>query len=300
MTTIMETKLNELKEAVSALNAAISDGTNPTAKLDTAKEAVKAINAQIIEERITALRAMPVADMWVEYIDHQFCNGYALDTDKDTGRYEIRLPSAENAATVRVAFAHLDTAGERLSRMEQWGTMLRILCENIVLWHADGMGKQYVARNEMSSKLVEARKNMGEAWQPQNGTFSMNSLVKMLNEVVFAIIPDDVCKPLIKADVKFLDSALIQAKKSKTDEAGQLVVRNAQTMEEFLFRAIFTRRHNLAYAFQNKQDKESKTTDTTAHPAQEGMPNEYIVQPEAGEVKVIVEEETSATEVTAE
>lgn len=298
MTTAMETKLNALKEAVSALNTAITDGTNPTAKLDSAKSAVKDINALIIEERITALRAMPVAEMWAEYLDHQFCNGYALDTDKDTGRYEIRLPSAENAATVRVAFAHLDSAGERLSRMEQWGMMLRILCENIVLWQADSMGKQYVARNEMSSKLVEARKKMGEAWQPQNGTFSMNNLVKMLNEVVFAIIPDDVCKPLIKADVKYIALGLLNAKKSKTDEAGQIVVRNAQSMEDFLFRAIYTRRHNLAYAFQNKQDKESKTTDTTAHPAQEGMPKEYIEQPEGGEVTIVAE--TGATEVTAE
>lgn len=298
MTTAMETKLNALKEAVSALNTAITDGTNPTAKLDSAKSAVKDINALIIEERITALRAMPVAEMWAEYLDHQFCNGYALDTDKDTGRYEIRLPSAENAATVRVPFAALDSAGERLSRMEQWSMMLRILCENIVLWSADSMGKQYVARNEMSSKLVEARKNMGEVWQPQNGTFSMNNLVKMLNEVVFAIIPDDACKPLIKADVKYFASALIMAKKSKMDEAGQLVVRNAQSMEEFLFRAIYTRRHNLAYAFQNKQDKESKTTDSSRHPAQEGLPKEYTEQPEGGEVTIVVEE--TAEEKSAE
>ena len=288
MTKNMETKLTALKEAVNDLNTAISAGNNPTTKLETAKEAVKAINAQIVEERIDELRKMPADQMWPEYIDHQFCKGYALDADKDTGRYGIRLPSADNAATVRVTFAALDTAGERLSRMEQWPMMVRILCENIVLHQADSMGKQYVARNELNSKLVEARKKMGACWQPQNGTFSMNKLVEMLNETVFAIIPDDVCGPMIKADVKYIALGLLNAKKSKTDEAGQISVRNAQSMEDFIFRAIFTRRNHLAYAFQNKQEKESSAT---TKPADVGvLPAEYIETPEAGDVTVVIGE----------
>lgn len=283
MTKNMENKLTALKDAVNDLNAVISAGGNPTTKHEAAKEAVKAINAQIVEERIESLRAMPVEEMWPEYIDHQFCNGYALDSDKDTGRFEIRLPSDENAATVRVTFAHLDSAGDRLSRMENWPVMVRILCENIVLHQADSMGKQYVARNEMSAKLVEARKKMGANWQPKGGTFSMNQLVGMLNEVVFAIIPDDVCPAMIKADVKYIALGLVNAKKSRKDEAGQIAVRNSQSMEDFIFRAIYTRRNKLAYAFQNKQEKD---TNTSNKPAEEGMPGEYIETPDAGEVSI--------------
>lgn len=298
MTTNMTAKYDTLKAAVADLNKVIDASGNPTVKLDAAKDAVKAINAQVVEERIADLRAMPADKMWAEYLDHQFVLGYALDQDKDTGKYSVRLPDAENAATVRVTFAALDNAGDRLSRMEQWPVMVRILCENIVLHTAKDMGEQYVTRNAMSSALVEKRASMGPVWQPDSkGNISMNKLVAMLNEVVFAILPDDACKPMIKADVRYIAAGLISAKRSKTDEAGQLAVRNSVSMEEFLFRAIYTRRNGLAYAFQNKQDKEAsaKKDPTVA----DSKPADYVETPEAGEVKVVEESAPVAAEEAA-
>lgn len=293
MTETMTKKYKTLTAAVADLNKVISDNGNPTVKLNDAKEAVKAINAQIADERMTALRAMPADAMWAEYLDHQFCLGYALDQNKDNGRYSIRTPEDENAATVRVSFAALDNAGDRLSRMEQWPIMLRILCENIVIHTAKDMGDQYVSRNAMSSALVEKRKAMGPAWQPDSkGNVSMNKLVDMLNQVVFAIIPDNVCKPMIKADVRYIAAGLISAKKSKKDEAGQLAVRNAVSMEEFLFRAIYTRRNGLAYAFQNKQEKETSAKKDPN--AADALPSEYVETVEAGPVEVV--EATPVTE----
>lgn len=298
MTELMTTKLSALKDAVKALNDAITEGKATKSKEEAATAALTAINNQIVTERVAALRAMPAEQMWADYLDNQFCKAYSISkADKETGLHSIVCPTDEHAATVRVSFNVLNNDKDNnLARIPHWNTMLRIFCENVVVATASDCGREYVTRNKMSQALVDERSKMGEAWQPKSGTFSMNALVKMLNEVVFAIIPDDACKPMIKADVKYISRGLIVAKKSKTDEAGQFAVRNMVTMEDFLFRAIYTRRNGLAYAFQNKQEKES---NSNRKPEEEGLPGEYIEIPEAGEVKiseVAVPAEESAAE----
>jgi len=295
----MEKKVLTMQEAVKVLNAAVKAGADSSVELENVKKAVEAVNDQISQERIEELLNMDPAAMWPEYIDHQFVLVYRLDQDKETGKYSLRTPDDENAATKRVSFAAMDKAfhdasdsNGHLARMENWATMLRVFCEYVVVNRADAAGRQYVVRNAMSAKLLEQRKKMGAIWQPdRGGSVSMTKLVALLNEVVTAILPDEVAPKMLKPDVRYFASALISAKKSTTDEAGQFAVRNAASMEEFLFRAIYTRRHSLAYAFQNTQEKDKSGQQ---NPTVGGtQPQEYIETAEGGEVTVIAEEPAS-------
>ena len=297
ITVTMEKKLTAMNEAVKTLNTAVKAGEDYTNAKETADAAVDAVNKQISQERIEGLLGMDAHAMWEEYIDHQFVLVYKLDQDKETSLFTVRTPDDENAATKRIAFANMDSAYREmvgdatvsLARMKNWSTMLRIFCEYVVVNRADAAGRQYVVRNAMSAKLLEQRKKMGTIWQPdRGGTVSMTKLVALLNEVVTAILPDEVAPKMLKPDVRYFASALISAKKSSTDEAGQFAVRNAASMEEFLFRAIYTRRHSLAYAFQNTQEKDKSAQQ---NPTVGGtLPSEYIETVEGGEVTVAAEE----------
>ena len=132
MTRNMELKLETLRNAVQEVNNVISASENPKVKEEAVKEAVKAINDQVIAEAVEGLRSMEPSQMWPEYLDHQFVPGYAVKADKDTGKYAIILPEEEKACKVRIPFAALDNAGERLSLSGSWADMLRIFCENVV------------------------------------------------------------------------------------------------------------------------------------------------------------------------
>ncbi len=296
MSITMEKKMLTMNGAIKALNAAIKAGADSSVELENAKTAVDAVNEQIVTERIEELLCMDPVAMWNDYIDHQFVFVYRLDQDNETGRYSLRTPDAENAATKRVSFASIDKAYHdasdddvHLARMKNWATMLRIFCEYVVVNRADAAGRQYVVRNAMSAKLLEQRKKMGTIWQPdRGGTVSMTKLVALLNEVVTAILPDEVAPKMIKPDVRYFASALISAKRSTTDEAGQFSVRNVASMEEYLFRAIYTRRHSLAYAFQNTQEKDKSAKQNPV--AADTQPAEYVETVEGGEVTVAAEE----------
>lgn len=294
MTRNMELKLETLRNAVQEVNDVISASGNPKVKEEAVKEAVKAINEQVIAEAVERLRSMEPSAMWPEYLDHQFVPGYSVKTDKETGKYALVTPEEDGARSVRIPFATLDNAGERLSKSGNWEAMLRIFCENVVINQSGEMGKAYSARNALSPKWVEKRSRMGSHWQPAaNGTISMNSLIRMLNDLVTDLIPAEYAPEMIRADVKYIALCLCAGKKPTADEAGKIVVRNATSMETFLFRAIYTRRNRLAYMWQNKQEKE-ETKDTTAG---DSMPGEYTETPEAGPVTVgETSEDASETE----
>ena len=295
MTRNMELKLETLRNAVQEVNDVISASGNPKVKEEALKEAVKAINDQVISEAVEGLRAMEPSRMWPEYLDHQFIPGYSVKADKDTGKYAITMPDEEKASKVRIPYAALDNAGERLSLSGNWADMLRIFCENVVINQSNDMGRAYAARNAMSSSWMEKRSRMGAHWQPAaNGTISMNALVDMLNDLVTDIVPAEYAPKMIKADVKYFALCLCAGKRPTSDEAGKIVVRNAQSMENFLFRAIYTRRNKLAYEWQNKQERE-ETKDLSVA---DSMPGEYVETPDAGPVTVPeTAEATAETEV---
>ena len=283
MTRNMELKLETLRNAVQEVIDVISASGNPKVKEEALKEAVKAINEQVVAEAVEGLRAMEPSCMWPEYLDHQFIPGYSVKADKDPGKYAITMPDEEKASKVRIPYAALDNAGERLSLSGNWVDMLRIFCENVVINQSNDMGRAYAARNAMSSSWMEKRSRMGAHWQPAaNGTISMNALVDMLNDLVTDIVPAEYAPKMIKADVKYFALCLCAGKRPTSDEAGKIVVRNAQSMENFLFRAIYTRRNKLAYEWQNKQERE-ETKDLSVA---DSMPGEYVETPDAGPVTV--------------
>ena len=283
MTRNMELKLETLRNAVQEVNDVISASGNPKVKEEAVKEAVKAINEQVISEHVEFLRTLEPATMWPNYLDHQFIPGYAVKADKDTGKYSIILPTEEKAVKVRIPYAALDNAGERLSLSGNWADMLRIFCENVVINQSNDMGRAYAARNALSSAWVEKRARMGDHWQPAaNGTISMNALVDMLNDLVTDIMPAEYAPKMIKADVKYFAVCLCAGKRPTSDEAGKIVVRNAQSMENYLFRAIYTRRNKLAYEWQNKQERDETKDQTVA----DSMPGEYVDTSDAGPVTV--------------
>ena len=284
MTRNMELKLETLRNAVQEVNDVISASGNPKVKDEAVKEAVKAINDQVIAEAVEGLRSMEPSQMWPEYLDHQFVPGYAVKADKDTGKYAIIMPEEEKACKVRIPFAALDNAGERLSLSGNWADMLRIFCENVVINQSNDMGRAYAARNAMSASWMDKRSKMGAHWQPAaNGTISMNALVEMLNDLVTDIVPVEYAPKMIKADVKYFALCLCSGKRPTADEAGKIVVRNAQSMENYLFRAIYTRRNKLAYEWHNKQERDETKDQTVV----DSMPGEYVETPEAGPVSVV-------------
>ena len=93
---------------------------------------------------------------------------------------------------------------------------------------------------------------------------------------------------MIRADVKYLGIAIVTAKKRTADEAGEISQRSAKTMEEYLFTAIYHRLNSLPYKWQKPADEKASKANNSSHkPEEEGLPTEYIEQPEAGEVKTI-------------
>lgn len=289
MTRNMELKLDTLRNAVQEVNDVIAASGNPEVKKEALKEAVKAINEQVVAEAVERLRTLEPSEMWPEYLDHQFVPGYDAKANKDTGKYSIILPDDEGAKLVRIPYAALDAAGERLSLTGNWEDMLRIFCENVVINQADSMGRVYAARNAMSAAFVEKRSRMGKHWQPAaNGTISTNALVDMLNDLVTDVVPAEYAPKMIKADVKYFAVCLLSGKRPTADEAGKIVVRNSKSMEAYLFRAIYTRRNKLAYEWQNKQEKAEK--DATVA---DSTPIEYAETPDAGSVTVSSEVEAA-------
>ena len=286
-------KLDTLRTAVNALNEVVAAGSDTKTLKDAVTKAVKEINSEVIAERVVALRAMPVDEMWDEYINHQFVPADSVKLDDETNRYNIITPADENHVNVRVSFPALNNDKDNnLARIPHWNTMLKVFCENLALFNSDAIGKQYVEINGDNSKLVEERKKMGPAWQPKTDgdqIFSKQDMEDMLNEVVFAIIPDSACKRMIRADYKYLSIALQSAKKRTEDIAGEIVQRSNKTMEEYLFTAIYHRKNGLPYKWQKpkEDEKAGKTTNTSHHPEQEGLPSEYLEQPDASEVKTI-------------
>ena len=284
MTRNMELKLETSRNAVQEVNEVISASGNPKTKEEALKKAVDAINEQVIEEAVARLRAMEPSQMWPEYLDHQWIPGYSAKPDKDSGKYAIIMPEEEKAKNVRIPFAALDNAGERLSLTGNWADMLRIFCENVVISQSNDMGRAYAARNAMSASWMEKRSKMGAHWQPAaNGTISKNALVDMLNDLVTDIVPAEYAPKMNKADLKYFILSLCSGKTPTTNEAGKIAVRNAPSMEKFLFTAIYTRRNKLAYAFQNKQERE-ETKDLSVA---DSMPGEYVETPDAGPVSVV-------------
>lgn len=283
MTRNMELKLETLRNAVAEVNEVISASGNPKVKEEAVTKAVADINAQVIAEAVERLRKMAPEEMWPEYLDHRFIPVYATKTDKETGKYYIVTPEEEKAEQKPIPYAALDNAGERLSKSGNWETMLRILCESIVVRKGQSMGSAYVTRNAENKSLTAKRSQMGGHWRPgANGGFSVKQLMDMLMDVITDMIPKEYVPFMVKADLKYLEISLLNAKSPTKNEGGKISVRNPASMEKFLFTAIYTRRHKLAYEFQNKQEKE-ETKDTTVADSQ---PSEYTETPEAGPVTI--------------
>ena len=233
MTRNMELKLETLRNAVQEVNDVISASGNPKVKEEAVKEAVKAINDQVIAEAVEGLRSMEpspdVAGVSGPPVRARLCR----ESGQGYRKYAIILPEEEKASKVRIPFAALDNAGERLSLSGNWADMLRIFCENVVINQSNDMGRAYAARNAMSASGMDKRSKMGAHWQPAaNGTISMNALVEMLNDLVTDIVPVEYAPKMIKADVKYFALCLCSGKRPTADEAGKIVVRNAQAMEK--------------------------------------------------------------------
>lgn len=85
--------------------------------------------------------------------------------------------------------------------------------------------------------------------EQKTGDFALNSrsaLEKQLNAVVSAILPEEVCPKMIKADVKFIGLALTRVRYT------QVTMANEKGLMNTLFAALKVRTEKAAYKFQSK------------------------------------------------
>ena len=106
-----------------------------------------------------------------------------------------------------------------------------------------------ISRNGLHQSYKDMRKRKG--WEPsKDGKVSDAALAKQLTEIC-NMITFGKAPTMKRADVQFIKFFVIRAK-SQANKAGKFTVRNDATIVDAIFRAIYTRKNDLAYEWSNE------------------------------------------------
>lgn len=205
---------------------------------------VTAYNTYYILEQLNVYKTSEWSFTFNDYLHQQTTNGLKIEeTDGGYERKEAKLP---------ISFYDVLAVGAGAD-FEGVLNAARILADNIAR-NITQDDTAYITRPRMAKTYRDLRERLG--WTKT----SNNQLAAQLNELVNNFITpkgtDEI--KMINADVKYLKVALLDAKNS-INAAGGYKLKNDETILNFVFRAIYTRRNSLAYEFQRCSTSEKKS-----------------------------------------
>lgn len=248
--------------------------------LDQTKEACKALNKSIIKDAIGEFVTIATTDkvqFFKEYMADWTVIGYSVkESDKDGLTMTLDKE-------LRVLFSDIDAAmvkGSAASR-GHWMKMASVLIDNCTLaWANDGG----VSKNELPFDLLQFRKTLGENWMDEKGRplFHKKALVAQFNEVIKAILPEELVFPMNNSTVTAFSKAVHGYKRTTANRAMTFKLSSGKSAEEILFDTIYTRMNKLSVVVEDdyKRDGEKKQPATMGEKPAEGSANVTIVEEE--------------------
>ena len=242
------------------------------AMLRDVKSAVALYNDECRVERIEYLCTLKFRDAMVEFMESQTVSGVALAKDKTT-----KMPCLEweNAPVGIGAFDVINALNP--ADMNGILDMSEIIADNIARLETKGDNGK-VTRKAIHSSKKDLAHRMG--WDIETDKLSLTELSKELTAYAGIVFGKEFGVKMINADVKFIMRGILGAK-DVANKAGVMTMRNQETLVNFVFRAMYTRIHKLAYDWQDAMD-----LDKQARTVSGSMPYENEAKPEASAVKV--------------
>lgn len=246
-------------QLVEELNAMITGADQIDGELFVNKEidtekVIKAENTAATRARIDALLDKSREEMFVDLLENPFIPGLVrLKRDKQTGHYELvaakkqlSFPALEKAYQVKMSKEHnadgspIPNKNVSLSRDDRYTVMVSLFIDNI----ARAIAGDIASPAPQLSKAMAARRATEVDFTAATNT----AMVKQLNTIVAAILPETMEVKMIAADVKAI-------KQAATKEKFMEFTMNKETaMMGKIFLAIGIRRAGKAYSFQSAAD----------------------------------------------
>lgn len=260
--------------------AAISGKENDTDVVSAAKRPVSAAISRYNDEqrmiRLEQLSALTGREAMRSYLDTQCVKGFELKNSKEEG-WKL-------AETTTVELLAYDFISEICSA--DLNGILDACCIFVDNVAKNEFGEDAaISRKSLSDSYVAMRKRMG--WElPKDKKQTNKKLAEQLTEIC-NMVSFKTAPTMLNADVKFIKFFVISAR-SKANEAGKFVVRNDSTIVEAVFRAMYTRKNNKPYQWQNQSNSgnSARTVGANADMAESPKLEEFNarVEAEAGPV----------------
>lgn len=232
------------------------------------KDAISLYNDQMRVERLEALQPLKYQDAMAEYLRTQCVDGLALKNDKKAGWGIVEDKNVELSAW---DFVNYLCPGEIRGIVDA----CTIWMDNVAKVHFNDTEKSVTNRKGLSIAYIAMRSRMG--WEITDiAKTGKGTLVKQLNELVARIFRIDL--KMIKADLKFIEDSIFTTK-SKANEAGTFVMRNEETLVNFMFRALYTRFNNLPYNWQSGSNEGNEPKSVEANDAMAEAPAKKQEEP---------------------
>ena len=237
--TVTEILLEKVRHAMATVNEHLNEGNEGEAMVATKvmDNAQKLYGDSLIYDFVDSLAAMPVKEAWEKYLTDQTIKGYRAKLNQKEGRYTL-----EQTAYYLAPYNAMETL---LMPAELNGVTdaVCIFMDNIITLKAKGDGL-HLSKKSLDASYLDLKKRMG--W---SGAKSNKELEAQAQTVLKYIFGKDSTMKLIGPDLRYLYES-VSTTQDKANEAGGYKGVSIQTFCNKFFRAVYTRKNNLAYAFQ--------------------------------------------------
>lgn len=203
-------------------------------------EAISYYNDEQLLMRLEHFKTLPGKEAMSEYLDNQCVSGLKHTLDRNAGWI---IKTEEPVALSACDFVRT------VCELEYKGIIdaCCIIVDNIA---TNEFGDDAtLSRNSLHQSYIEMRDRKG--WNlPEDKKKTPKELAAMLTELC-NMISFGMAPTMKKMDVKYVKFAAIQVK-NVANKAGKFVVRGNATIVESVFRALYTRKNNLSYDWDNK------------------------------------------------
>lgn len=281
----VETANAALVAEVEKFNSVIKSGNSMgvdgirNAEADARKAYVKKAIGEYAEGKENIIKEYIMGDRFVSIP--------SVDYDGDTGMAEIKWDTALNAKQAVIPFAALNSAsGSPLANYSIIKVLLRIFSENLYTACSksvdNGVG---FAKQAMDADLLTMRKKVASQVGAYWDSTSMTSVQKQLGHL-FKLYLGKEAPEVVRAAVKYMEWALINAKRAKTkDDMGKTVYEdNTAKIEEFIFNAMKTLIAGEAFECATRPGEVSKATEKAVG-KMNNLPKEYTETAKGGRVR---------------
>lgn len=240
-------------------------------------DAIATYNDEMRMQRIEQLKAIPGREAMLSYLENQCVKGLALKQNKE-GQWNFE--GVDNVELTAYDFICEICDKELTGIIESCCIFVDNIAKNEFGDDAN------ISRRGAHQSYIDLRDRKG--WTlPKDKKLQPKELARQLTEVC-NMISFKQAPTMLNCDVKFVKFFVIEAR-SKANEAGSFGIRNDSTIVNAVFRALYTRKNNKPYSWQNKAGYDK-------NPAKSSQPNKDMAdnsnaaefkpnaEPEAGEI----------------